>query len=171
MNRFIVIISAIILMAIPSVSQAGTLGCLLGAAGGGFGGAQFGGGNGKLAMTAIGTLLGCGVGSRIQDSNQQNSQRRQQYFSTNQQYTGYITPQNQYQPYQPPYRQPYQLPQPVYQPQYSQPYQPPYVAQNRYCREYQAPITVGRQVVEGYGQACSYDGGQTWNLGPLTPVR
>ena len=51
--------------------------------------------------------------------------------------------------------------------------QPPQrvVQSNRYCREYQQPITVGGRTVDGYGQACSYDGGKTWDLGPLQPVQ
>ncbi len=181
MRIFGIIFALALFAAVPQAS-AGTLGCLLGAAAGGLGGAQIGKGTGQLAAVGAGTLLGCGLGSGIQN----NDQRR----------------------YQPQYQQPYQ---PRYQPQYGQrdyyinysydqrrvPYVAPryhnppqrvivvqtparvvyvqpqqrVVQSNRYCREYQSPITVGNRTVEGYGQACSYDGGKTWDLGPLQPVQ
>lgn len=146
---------------VPMASaEAGTSGCLLGAAAGGFGGAQFGKGNGKLAMVGLGVLLGCGTGSRIQDNDNRRYQQQPQqpqpvYRPQRQQYTGYMTP--------------------VYQqavPVYVHPRQP--VVQNEcpYPREYQTTVTVGGREVPAYGPGCSYDGGQTWQLvGPLTPAR
>lgn len=162
-----------------SIAHAGTFGCLLGAAAGGFGGAQIGSGNGQLAAVAAGTLLGCGAGSGIQNSDQQRYQ-----------------PQYQ-RPYQPPYRPHYgqrngrinygydqrrvpyvapryHNPQPIYRPQPQIVYvqaQQRVVQSNRYCREYQQPIIVGGRTVDGYGQTCSYDGGRSWDLGPLQPVQ
>lgn len=175
MRIFSIIVALALFAAVPQAS-AGTLGCLLGAAAGGFGGAQIGSGNGQLAAVGAGTLLGCGVGSSIQNSDQQRYQAPRQRI------------------YQPPYRPqygqrdyyinysydrrrvPYTVARPVY---YQRRYQPRpqivwqqpqqrVVQSNRYCREYQAPmITIGGKQVEGYGQACSYDGGRTWALGDL----
>lgn len=159
MRRTICTVFAVAMLSIPTVAQAGTLGCLLGAAGGGFGGAQIGSGKGQLATTAIGTLLGCGLGSNIQDRDQQQYQRQYQ-------------PQPRYQQvqsihsYQRPTRRYYQPQQPI---QWQQPRQ---VAKScPYSREYQQTVTVGGRQVPAYGQACSYDGGQNWDLGPLTPAR
>lgn len=139
-------------------AEAGTTGCLLGGAGGGFGGSKIGKGSGQLAATALGALLGCAVGSKIQDVNQQ--------------------PQPQYNRSQPQYnRYPPRQPQPPFQSRYDDfnaRYGPPSVQPVRpacpYSREYQSTVTIGGKQVPAYGQACSYDGGVTWQLGSLTPV-
>ena len=169
MRRIILAAFAVAMLSIPTVAQAGTLGCLLGAAAGGLGGAQIGSGKGQLAAVGLGTLLGCGVGSSIQNSDQQRYQQPQQvyrpapsyqtqryaYYSQPRQYTGYVTPT---------YRQPALV-------QWQAPRQ--HVTQNScpYSREYQGTVTVGGKQVAAYGKACSYDGGNTWDLSPLTPAR
>ncbi len=179
MRIFGIIIALALLVAVPQQANAGTLGCLLGAAAGGLGGAQIGKGRGQLAAVAAGTLFGCGAGSSIQNSDQQRYQRtyqrtyqppyRPQYgqrdyyinYGYDRRRVPYVTPR-------------YHNPRPIYRPRprivYVQPQQR-VVQSNRYCREYQQPITVGGRTVDGYGQACSYDGGKTWDLGPLQPVQ
>ncbi len=178
MNKTILATIVVAVLAIPTASQAGTLGCLLGAGAGGFGGSRIGSGSGQLAATAIGTLLGCGLGSGIQDRDQQRYQPQYQ--------------QPQYQPrYQPrlqsiqDYNRPSRYGQrrthvgsvtPTYrtQPariQWQQPRQQVAARSCPYSREYQSTVTVGGKQVAAYGTACSYDGGQNWDLGPLTPVR
>lgn len=180
--RIVGIVFALAMLAIAPQANAGTLGCLLGAAAGGFGGAQIGKGSGQLAAVAAGTLLGCGAGSSIQNSDQRRNQPT---------YQPRYQPQYGQRNYRMDYRQPhwqrrvpYTVARPVYQPRitwqqpaYAAPrsvYQPQQrVVQNNcpYSREYQQPITVGNRTVDGYGQACSYDGGKTWDLGLLQPVQ
>ncbi len=194
MRLFAVIVGLILLAAIPQQANAGTLGCLLGAAGGGYGGAQIGKGSGQLAAVAAGTLLGCGVGSNIQNSDQRHSQqpsyqnyRYRPYYGQRNGYINYDYDQRRV-PYVTPSYSSYryrQEPRVVYVPLrrrvivvqtparvvYVQPQQR-VVQSNRYCREYQAPmITIGGKPAEGYGQACSYDGGKTWELGDLQEVQ
>lgn len=164
MRKIILAVFVVAMLGIPTVAQAGTLGCLLGAAAGGFGGAQIGSGKGQLATTAIGTLLGCGLGSSIQNSDQQQYQPRYQ-------------PQPRYQQvqsihsYQRPTRRYYQpAPAPT---QWQQPRRAPQQVANScpYSREYQSTVTVGGKQVPAYGTACSYNSGGDWDLGPLTPAR
>lgn len=182
MRRFMLIMSVAVVatFSMPTSSNAATLGCLLGAAGGGFGGAQIGKGTGKLVAVGIGTLLGCGIGSSIQDSDQARYQQqyqpqyqpqpvyqtpvnyaRRNHYSRRQQYTGYVV--HQYQP-RPVYQQP--QPQIVWQEAPK-----PAVKSCPYSREYQSTVMVGGNQVPAYGQACSHDGGQNWDLGPLTRVQ
>lgn len=169
MRKTICTIFVVAMLSIPTIAQAGTLGCLLGAAAGGFGGAQIGSGNGQLAAVGAGTLLGCGIGSSIQNSDQQQAQpqqvyrpapnyARRNYYSQPRQYTGYMTSRSVYR--QPPvqWQQPRRLPQQI-------------AKSCPYSREYQSTVTVGGRQVPAYGKACSYDGGQNWDLGPLTPAR
>ena len=171
--RIFGIIAALALFAAVPQASAGTLGCLLGAAAGGFGSAQIGKGSGQLAAVAAGTLLGCGVGSSIQGNTQRRYQRpyqptyRPQYGQRNY-YINYNQPDWQR-------RAPRVGPRPAYRARPQIVWQQPQqrvVRSNRYCREYQAPmITIGGKPAEGYGQACSYDGGRTWDLGNLQPVQ
>ncbi len=162
----ILLIAAALMIAVsatPRQSEAGTLGCLLGAAGGGFGGAQFGKGNGKLALTALGTLVGCGAGSAIQDRDQRQYQQqyapapRHQWQQPRQQF------RSRYNEYR--YRQPRQ------QVIYVQPSPQPAQRACPYSREYQSTVIIGNRQVPAYGRACSYDGGKNWDLGPLTPAK
>ncbi len=196
MRIFGIIFGLILLAAAPQQAKAGTLGCLLGAAAGGYGGAQIGKGTGQLAAVGAGTLLGCGLGSGIQNGDQRRYQQPQyqrpyqpryqpQYgqrdyyinYGYDQRRVPYVAPR--YHNPQPSYQNYRYRPQPrvvyVSRPQprvvYVQPQQR-VVQSNRYCREYQAiTITIGGKPAEGYGQACSYDGGKTWSLGELQPVQ
>lgn len=174
MRIFVMLFAMALFAAVPQQANAGTLGCLLGAAAGGFGGAQIGSGRGQLAAVAAGTLLGCGAGSSIQNSDQQRYRAPQQRI-----YQPRYQPQYGQRNYRMDYRQPhwqrrvpYTVARPVYLPRitWQQPQQR-VVRSNRYCREYQQPITIGNRTVDGYGQACSYDRGRTWDLGPLQPVQ
>lgn len=149
--------------ATPKQSEAATMGCLLGAAGGGFGGSQFGKGNGKLALTALGTLLGCGAGSAIQDRDQQQYISRQPRFQQ--------PPRQQFRSRYGQYRQQVIYQQPAPRVVYQQPAPKPAQRACPYSREYQDTVTIGGKQVPGYGRACSYDGGKNWDLGPLTPVQ
>ena len=179
MRIFGIIFGLVLLAAVPQQANAGTIGCLLGAAAGGLGGAQIGKGTGQLAAVAAGTLLGCGLGSGIQNSDQRRYQSQYQrpyqprYQPHYGQRNGYIN--YGYDQRRVPYVAPqYRNPRPIYRPQPQIVWQQPQqrvVQSNRYCREYQQPITVGNRTVEGYGQACSYDNGKTWDLGPLQPVQ
>lgn len=140
---------AIAVVATTKPAESATMGCLLGAAGGGFGAAQLGKGIGQLAFTALGTLLGCGVGSSIQDRDQQRYQQQ------------YSQPSYQYQPRpQPQFRSRYNEYNSRYQRQAPQPVQRacPYV------REVQWQVVVGGRVVDAYGPGCSWDGGRTWQI-------
>lgn len=176
MRIFSIIIALALFTAVPQAS-AGTLGCLVGAAAGGLGGAQIGKGSGQLAAVAVGTLLGCGVGSSIQNSDQRRVQRPYQppyrpQYGQRDYYINYGQPQWQRRAPRvgprPAYRATYYNPTPYERIGVVYPLQQRVVQSNRYCREYQAPmITIGGKQVEGYGQACSYDGGRTWALGDL----
>lgn len=64
-----------------------TGGAILGGAGGALAGSQFGGGKGKLATTALGTLLGAWIGSEAGAS----MDRADQNYYSNQQ-RGYAAP-------------------------------------------------------------------------------
>ncbi|MCA1906850.1 MAG: glycine zipper 2TM domain-containing protein [Magnetospirillum sp.] len=85
-----------------------TGGAILGGAGGALAGSQFGGGKGKLATTALGTLLGAWIGSEAGAS----MDRADQNYYSNQQ-RGTAPPAYGYG--QPSYG--YAQPAPVYRPQ------------------------------------------------------
>lgn len=174
MRRIFMIVPVLATLAIaiaPQQASAGTLGCLLGAAAGGLGGAQIGSGRGQLAAVAVGTLVGCGAGSSIQNSDQRQYQqqtyqpRYQPQYGQRNYHINYSQPRWQR-------RVPYTVARPVYIPRITwQQSQRNVVQSNRYCREYQQPIIVGGKQVDGYGQTCSYDGGRSWDLGPLQRIR
>ena len=56
---------AVGLAACQTAGQKQTIGTLIGAAGGGLLGAQFGSGSGQLAATAVGTFLGAAIGNQV----------------------------------------------------------------------------------------------------------
>lgn len=159
----ILLMAAAVMIAVsaaPKQSEAGTMGCLLGAAAGGFGGAQFGKGSGQLAATAAGTLLGCGAGSAIQDRDQQYAPAPR-YRYQQQPRRQFRSRYNEYR-----YRQPQQ--QVIYVQAAPQPALQPVQRACPYSREFQLPgtIIVGGREVQAYGQGCSHDGGRTWNITP-----
>lgn len=97
---FLLFLAALIVSATPS--RGGTFGCLVGAAGGGFGGAQIGSGSGQLAATAAGTLLGCALGSNLQDRDSHihrgHVHDSWEYQTYKQRYGGYTMTQYGYVP-------------------------------------------------------------------------
>lgn len=167
MRIFGILVALAMLTAIPQQANAGTMGCLLGAGAGGFGGSQLGGGKGKLALTALGTLLGCGVGSSIQDSDQQRYQQqyqpRQQYQPQRRNYSMDYS----YDTRRVPYSQPrYYQPQPRYRQQPQIVWQQPQqrvVRNSRYCREFQTEVIVAGYPQPAYGTACRQPDG-SWKV-------
>lgn len=124
-------------------NQIGTgtvLGAATGGALGGWGGSQIGKGNGKLAATAggavLGLLLGGAVGNNI---DQTNCLSRQQYVQPQQYDTGYYNPRQQY------YVQPSGIPG------------------QTMCREIQEPVTINGQQQIMHGVACMDEGGR-WRI-------
>lgn len=127
------------------------VGTVLGGVGGAVVGAQFGKGDGKLAMTALGALLGAGIGNQLGASLdkadiQYNNRTAQKAFETGQAgqslpwqnpqsgNSGSITPAAPYQQ-----------------------------ADGSYCREFTQKITVGGKTQSGYGTACRQPDG-SWQI-------
>lgn len=129
------------------------IGMLLGGAGGGYLGSQFGGGNGKLAFTAAGALLGAYLGGEIGSSldradqlaQSQAAHRALESVPSGQTVNwrspdsargnrGSITPLVTYQE-----------------------------SSGRYCREYQTTVTVGGETEQAYGTACRQSDG-SWEI-------
>jgi surface antigen len=126
------------------------MGTLLGAAGGGLLGSQFGSGSGQLVATGMGVFLGGLIGGEIGASMdrvdrlmlQQTSQNAldrmpsgvtSTWHNPNTGNYGSVTPMNTYQAF------------------------------GRYCREYQTTITVAGRVQNGYGKACRQPDG-SWQI-------
>jgi len=160
--------AAAVLVSIPlmaDTAEAGGLGCLLGGGAGGFGGSKIGKGSGKTIATIAGALLGCGVGSRVQDNNAAANQQRTQpqiqwNNNTNAQYAANGWTKSQ--------------PTSAYWPQQPQPTQRTQVATvqcaSGYTREYNTTVIVGGEEVPAYGTAC-YKADGSWELGPATTVQ
>ena len=165
MKRSIFGVMAVALMisiAAPASAQNKSLiGLLLGAAGGGFAGSQFGKGNGKLAFTALGTLLGAGAGQSVGTS----LDRADTLFTTRPQA---IQSQQQYPQYNSQgISQPYANVQSRYSPA---PYAPPPVQRgcaSGYTREYTTSINVGGRKVPAWGRACYMPDGSWRPVGGL----
>lgn len=128
-----------------------TGGAVLGGAGGALLGSQFGGGKGKLAMTALGTLLGAYAGSEVGASLDRADQNFAQragahafetapsgqavaWHNPDSGHSGTITPTRTYE-----------------------------TAPGSYCREYQQTVTVGGQQSQAYGTACRQPDG-SWKV-------
>jgi surface antigen len=128
-----------------------TGGALIGAAGGGLLGNQFGKGSGNIATTAIGVLAGAFLGSQVGQSldradlnyAHQTQQRGFETAPTGQQvawqnpdtgHGGSITPMRTYQS-----------------------------PQGQYCREFRQTISVGGRTEEGFGTACRQPDG-SWRI-------
>lgn len=128
-----------------------TLGTLIGAGLGGLVGSQIGGGKGKMIAIGAGVLLGGLLGSEIGQSMDQTDRMYMEqatYDSLENSPTGYETewnnPDSGYQGIIRPlktYREP----------------------SGRYCREYQADITIGPETVASYGTACRQPDG-SWQI-------
>lgn len=120
---------------------------LLGAAGGGFLGAQIGDGRGQLAAVAGGTLLGYLIGGsvgRSMDTVDQNCVGQAMEHAEDGQTIAWDNPNNGGQ---------YQV----------VPQQTIDRGDGRYCREYTAASTIGGQVQQTYGTACRQPDG-SWEL-------
>lgn len=125
-------------------NQAG--GTLIGAAGGGLLGAQFGSGSGKIAMAVLGALVGSAIGNHIgQTMDAQDAHRTSRTLETiptgqtvawNNPDTGYqhrVTPTKTYQ------------------------------ANQGYCREFTHTVYVGGKQQQAYGTACRQPDG-SWKI-------
>ncbi|MBC7951700.1 MAG: glycine zipper 2TM domain-containing protein [Rhodospirillaceae bacterium] len=134
----------------PMISKQ-TGGAVLGGVGGALAGSQFGGGKGKLAMTAVGTLLGAFLGSEVGSSldradHTYANQAGQQAFESaragqsiawnnpDSGHTGMVTPTRTYE----------QTP-------------------GQFCREYQQTVVVGGQEQRSFGTACRQPDG-SWKV-------
>jgi surface antigen len=129
-----------------------TGGALMGAALGGLLGSQFGHGDGRLAMTALGTLAGAAVGSnvgkRLDDVDHQRMREAEQraygapinetivWNNPNSGHSGYVRPVRDGRR-----------------------------SSGEYCREFQSEINVGGQREKGYGTACQQPDG-SWKIVP-----
>ncbi len=127
-----------------------TGGALIGAGLGGLLGSQFGRGDSRLAMTALGTLAGAAIGSnigkRLDDVDRQRMREAEQraynaplnepiiWNNPNTGHSGTVTPTREG-------RRP----------------------SGEYCREFQSDITVGGQSEKGYGTACRQADG-SWKI-------
>jgi surface antigen len=127
-----------------------TGGALIGAGLGGLLGSQFGRGEGRLAMTALGTLAGAAIGSnigkRLDDVDRQRMREAEMraydaqigerivWNNPNTGHSGTVTPTREG-------RRP----------------------SGEYCREFQSDITVGGQHEKGYGTACRQQDG-SWKI-------
>ncbi|KKN24841.1 hypothetical protein LCGC14_0890810 [marine sediment metagenome] len=168
MRIFGIFLALALFAAVPQAS-AGTLGCLLGAAAGGFGGAQIGKGNGQLAAVAAGTLLGCGAGSSIQNSDQRRYQpqyqrpyqpRYQPYYGQRNGYMNYSYDRRRVIYSQP---RPRYLPQPVYRSRYQPEQWQPQRQLQQACREFQTEVNIGGRLQPAYGRAC-YQPDGSWRI-------
>lgn len=127
-----------------------TGGALIGAGLGGLLGSQFGRGEGRLAMTALGTLAGAAIGSNIgkklDDADRARMREAEQraynaplnepivWNNPGNGHSGTVTPTREG-------RRP----------------------NGEYCREFQSNITVGGQSEKGYGTACRQADG-SWKI-------
>ncbi len=127
-----------------------TFGTLLGAAGGGLLGAQFGGGRGKLAAVAAGTLIGALVGSELGKS----LDRTDQLAMAGAQSQAQTAP----------------LHEPVYWRNAESGHSGTVTAvregttrSGQHCREFQHTVFIGGRAEKGYGTACLQPDG-SWKL-------
>jgi surface antigen len=128
--------------------QAGTL---IGAAGGGLLGAQFGHGQGRLAAVALGTLAGALIGSEVGKSLDRADRAaiaRSTQESLETSPSGHVTR----------WRNPDSghygsvTPEPAYR-----------SSEGEFCREYQQTVTIGGKTEQAYGTACRQPDG-SWKI-------
>ena len=125
-------------------------GTLLGAAGGGLLGAQFGHGEGQLAATAAGTFLGALIGNQVGKSLDRADRQHIQQA----QYEAQEGPINEPVHWRNPDSGHYGMVTPVREGE---------SASGAYCREFQHTIYVGGKAQEGYGTACRQPDG-SWRI-------
>jgi surface antigen len=128
-----------------------TGGTLLGAAGGGLLGAQFGKGNGKLAAVAAGVLGGALIGH----SAGRSLDRADALYANQAQYRAQAAPVGQTIAWDNPETGNRGWVTPTREGQN--------MSTGEYCREFQQTIEVGGQVQRGYGTACRQPDG-SWRM-------
>lgn len=147
----LVALVALSLGACDTYGQKETGGTLIGAGLGGLLGSQFGGGTGKLAMTALGVvgggLLGNQIGRSLDRADQGYAVRASQQAAAAPigETVTWNNPQSGNYGSYTPTREGYQA------------------STGAYCREYQQEIVVGGQRKQGYGQACRQPDG-SWKV-------
>lgn len=150
-NIAIVAVMALSLGACETYGQKEAGGTLLGAGLGGLLGSQFGGGTGKIAMTALGVaaggLLGNSIGRSLDRADQAYYQRasQQAVAAPIGETITWNNPQSGNYGSVTPTREGYQT------------------GTGAYCREYQQQIVVGGRRQEGYGRACRQPDG-SWKV-------
>jgi surface antigen len=153
LKRLAVVVMATTLLAAcdRSAGPKQTAGTVLGAAGGGLLGAQFGRGDGRLAAVALGTFLGALVGSEvgrsldradrlaIERATQRSletspSGRPTEWRNPDSGHYGTVTPEPAFKS-----------------------------REGEFCREYQQTVTIGGRTEEAYGTACRQPDG-SWKI-------
>ena len=133
-----------------SMGEKETLGGLLGAAGGGLLGSQFGHGSGQLAATAAGTLLGALVGSNIGRSMDEVDRLKAEQAYNH----ATAAPIGETITWNNPKTQNYGSVTPVREGTSSA---------GLYCREFQQTVTIGGRSEHAYGTACRQPDG-SWKM-------
>ena len=147
----LVLASSLLLGACAGEGANETLGTLLGAGFGALVGAELGGhGDGAIVGAALGTVVGASMGreyGRQLDERDRVAMARARYVAFEQSPSGttsewYNPDSGNYGSYTP---------------------QPAYERDGQYCREYIQTITVGGELVNGYGTACRQPDG-SWKI-------
>lgn len=132
------------------------IGTLLGAAGGGYVGSQFGGGTGKLVFTSVGVLAGAYMGNQVGaslDRADRLAMQEAQYRALEHNRSGESETWRN-----PDYRaQTYGRTVPL------RTFEDRSSGQRRYCREYQTDVTINGKTKRAYGTACRQPDG-SWEV-------
>lgn len=123
---------------------------LVGAGLGGLLGSQFGSGDGRLAMTALGTLAGAAIGSNVGKRMDEVDRMRMREAEQR----AYAAPINETIIWNNPK---------TGNSGYVKPIRDGRRQDGQYCREFQSEITVGGQREQGYGRACQQPDG-SWKI-------
>jgi surface antigen len=123
---------------------------LIGAGLGGLLGSQFGSGDGRLAMTALGTLAGAAIGSNVGKKMDQVDRMRMREAEQR----AYAAPLNETIIWNNPNTGNRGTIRPIRDGR---------TQDGQYCREFQSEITVGGQREQGYGRACQQQDG-SWKI-------
>ncbi len=157
LTGFIVVIFTVTLAPAAFAGDGALLGTLVGAGAGGYVGSMFGRGNGRIATTGAGVLIGGVAGHEIGQT-----WDRSNY--------GYYTRGYYAAPYYPSSYEtsPDYYYAPRYVPTYVAPPDPPpttYISRtyDTYCREYSQTVRIGNTSQESYGTACLQPDG-SWKI-------
>ncbi len=151
--KSIMLVATIVIMSGCATNQYGqkqTVGGLAGAALGGLLGAQFGGGKGQLASTAVGVLLGGLMGSEVGRSMDDTDRMRADQANIH----ARTAPLGQVINWNNPQNNNYGSITPV---------RDGYSDSGNYCREFHQNISVGGKKQDAYGVACRQADG-TWRI-------